>query len=104
MTIDKLTKDLQQWRENKKSSREKIPEKFWQEAIKYAAQSKKPSMIAKKLGLNTNDLKKKMGTPVRKIKYKKKISFQELKLDKPEDRRPIVELTTLQGLTLKVYQ
>lgn len=104
MTIDDLAKKLQQWRKNKKTPSERIPEEYWLETIRYAKKSNKPSTVAAKLGLNVNDLKKRMGIPVKKRKYTKKIKFQELKLDRSEDRKPIVELTTAQGLILKVYQ
>ena len=80
MTIDELAKNLQQWRKNKKAINEKIPEEFWREAVKHAKRTKKPCMVAKKLQLGANDLKKKMGLPVMKRKYSNKIKFQELKI------------------------
>ena len=36
MTIDDLAKKLQQWRKNKKTPSERIPEKYWLETIRYA--------------------------------------------------------------------
>lgn len=104
MTLDELTKKLQDWRKQKKTVSERIPEAYWQEAIKLANKSKKISMVASKLGMNANDLKKRMGIIGKKRKYSKKVKFQEILPKGPELRIPIVELTTAQGLTLKVYQ
>jgi len=104
MSIEELSKKLQLWRKNKKTPTDRIPEEYWQDAVKLAKKSNKPSMVAAKLGINANDLKKRMGTPIKKRKYPKEIKFQELKLGKSESRIPVIELTTTHGLTLKVYQ
>ena len=99
MTIDELQKKLDHWRKNKKSHRDRIPLEYWEAAIKFAANSS-PSTIATKLNLNVWDLRKRMGIP---IKSEKKIVFKELPVQTIE-KRPIFELTTASGITLKVYQ
>lgn len=99
MTIEELQNKLDHWRKNKKSRRERIPEEFWLAAIKLATAST-PARVATKLNLNVSELKKRMGvaTP-----SEKKIVFKELPVPNAE-RKPIFELMTSSGLTLKVYQ
>lgn len=104
MTTEELTKKLQAWRKNKKFPSERIPEEYWQEAVNLAKKHGKPANLAKKLGLSANDLKKKMGISIKKRKKNPQVHFQEIKLDNSNDRQPIFELITAQGLTLKVYQ
>jgi hypothetical protein len=56
--------------------------------------------VASKLNLNVTDLRKRMGAPV---KREKKVVFKELPVQKL-DTKPLFELTTASGITLKVYQ
>ena len=104
MTIKELSKKIQQWRENKKSPSERIPDEIWKEAVKIARKTSAHAKVANQLGLNANDLRSKMGLPAKRRKKTENITFKEIKLDTPTSRQPIFELTTAQGVTLRVYQ
>lgn len=98
MTIEELQKKLDHWRKNKTNHRDRIPKEYWEAAIKLTANSS-PSAVATKLNLNVWDLKKRMGIPTKT----EKVVFKELPVQKVE-MKPLFELTTASGLTLKVYQ
>ncbi len=102
MTIDELANNLQNWRKNKKSHRDKIPEEYWEAAI---ALAKKYShtKIARQVGLSTSDLKRKMGKSVVFKKKKSPVQFKEIKIS-PRSSTPIFELMTAQGSIVRVYQ
>lgn len=99
MTIEELQKKLDHWRKNKTNHRDRIPKEYWEAAARLASSSS-PSTVASKLNLNVWDLKKRMGIST---KTEKKVVFKELPVQKAE-RKPIFELTTASGITLKVYQ
>ncbi len=99
MTIEELQRKLDHWRKNKTNHRDRIPKEYWEAAIKLAANTS-PSAIASKLSLNVWDLKKRMGIPT---KAEKKVVFKELPVQKIE-KKPLFELTTASGITLKVFQ
>ncbi len=105
MTLHELSIKLQVWRKNKKSICERIPSEYWEEAIRHAKEDN-PATVAKELGLNVGDLKNRMGLTKEKRKYVKKVNFKEVKLNQasPVKKSPVFELTTGQGITLKVYQ
>jgi len=98
MTIEELEQKLNNWRNNKKSVREKIPEQYWEEAVKLSKFQSLPT-VAKHLGLNCNDLKKRMG--VVSSCQNSKITFKKINLPA---MTPVFELTTNAGVCLKVYQ
>lgn len=99
MTIDELSEKLSLWRKNKKSKRDRIPEEYWNEAVKLANESS-ASAVATKLGLGINNLKKRMGSPSLR---KEKLIFKELPSMPQEKSSLIVEFTTPAGLNIKVY-
>ena len=99
MTVEELQKKLDQWRRTKKSRKDRIPQEFWEEAIKLTSEIP-PATLAAKLNLNSADLKRRLGILP---KLKEKVLFKELPRQKIE-KAPIFELTTSSGLTLKVYQ
>lgn len=57
MTIEELSEKLSLWRKNKKSKRDRIPEEYWDEAVKLAKESSS-STVAAQLNLSAGDLKK----------------------------------------------
>lgn len=99
MTVEELQKKLDQWRKNKKSRRDRIPQEYWEEAIKLTNDIP-PATLAAKLNLNSADLKKRLGIPP---KIKEKVVFKALPQQRIE-QLPVFELTTPSGLVLKVYQ
>lgn len=99
MTIEELQKKLDHWRKNKTNHRDRIPTELWEAAVKLT-NDMSPSAVASKLGVNVTDLRKRMGIPLRP---EKKVVFQELPVQKL-DTKPIFELITASGITLRVYQ
>ena len=102
MTIDEVHQNLEFWRKNKKSPRDRIPREYWDAVIKLTA-AHSISQLSSKLGLNSNEIKRRMG---HLVKSEQMLVFKELPsvaVQKPESI-PIFELTTSSGLTLRVYQ
>jgi hypothetical protein len=99
MTIEELSEKLSIWRKNKKSKRDRIPEEYWDEAIKLAKESSS-SVVASKLSLGANDLKKRMGSPPLP---REKIIFKELPTVPQKKSSLLVEFTTPSGMIIKVY-
>lgn len=100
MTIDELQQNLETWRKNKKSTRDRIPQEYWDAVIRLSA-THSLSQLGSKLNLNSNEIKRRMGTPP-----EKKIIFKELSSlpAQGQERKLVFELSTASGLTLKVYQ
>jgi hypothetical protein len=100
MTIEELQKKMANWRKNKKSHRDRIPQEYWDQAVIFARKSS-PSSVARKLGLNTTDLRKKLGN--KPGRPKKKITFKEMKAPQALET-PLFEISTAAGTTIKVYR
>jgi hypothetical protein len=99
MTIEELSEKLNLWRKNKKSKRDRIPEEYWDEAVKLAKEFSS-STVAAKLSLGAGDLKKRMGTP---DLAQEKIIFRELPPVPQKKSSLLVEFTTPSGMIIKVY-
>ena len=99
MTIEELSEKLSTWRKNKISKRDRIPEEYWDEAVKLANESS-ASAVSTKLGLGINALKKRMGSPSLR---KEKLIFKELPSMPQKNISLLVEFTTQAGLNIKVY-
>ena len=99
MTIEELSDKLNLWRKNKTSKRDRIPEEYWSEAIKLAHESSS-SVVAAKLSLGANDLKKRMGSPPI---LKEKVIFKELSPSPQKKSSLLVEFTTPAGMIIRVY-
>jgi hypothetical protein len=99
MTIEELSDKLNLWRKNKKSKRERIPEAYWDEAVKLTKEFSS-SVVAAKLSLSAGDLKKRMGTP---SLSKEKIIFKELPPVPQKKSSLLVEFTTPSGMNIRIY-
>ena len=59
LTLEEIVIEFQEWRSHKKYKQAKIPVYLWDKA-KALTSSHSPGRVAKKLGLNLNDLKKRL--------------------------------------------
>jgi hypothetical protein len=100
-----------EWRKSKKSSKDRIPEELWAEAVKLA-QKDSVFRVSQKLRLSYIDLKKRMGKSNREgmRRSNEEGDFMELKVSAPTHpflreatSHCIMELIRGDGAQLKVY-
>jgi hypothetical protein len=103
ISLESLIEELRAWRSQKKKPGEKIPEHLWAAAIDLAGRMP-PSSLASKLGLNSTELKRRMGKKVNKRKVKTKITFQRYSLPKSEGKKEIMELTSSSGISIRLFK
>jgi len=109
--MQELLGKFHEWRERKKSSKDRIPEILWAEAVKLA-QKHSLFCVSKKLGLSYTDLKKRMGKSNRDgmVRSNEEGDFMEIKVSAPNHpflreapSHCIMELIRGDGSQLRVY-
>ena len=105
LTLEEVAIEFQEWRSQKKYKQERIPKNLWSQT-KSLALSHSPSIVAKTLGLNLRDLKKRLnliGPP----ESTKKSSQEFIETQLPSSIYPVsvcqeVEVERVDGSKMKL--
>ena len=103
-TLEEVNAQLENWRKTKKSIREPIPQKLWQEAIELTRQYS-ISSVSKALRLSYTDLKDRVyGPSVPKPKNKERDpDFIEIKCEQPfPGAETTIEIEDKNGSKMKI--
>ena len=103
-TLEEVSAQLDNWRKNKKSIREPIPQKLWQQAVELSKKHS-VSIISNTLRLSYTDLKERVyGPSVSKPSINKKYpDFIEIKCGQPFlVSEATLEIEDKNGLKMKV--
>ena len=103
-TLEEVSAQLENWRKNKKSIREPIPQKLWQQAVELSKKHS-VSIISNALRLSYTDLKERVyGPSISKPAINKKDpDFIEIKCEQPfTEAESTVEIENKSGLKMKV--
>ena len=101
--IEETRNQLIHWRESKKSAREPIPERLWEQA-RDLANKYSINEVSKHLRLNYTDLKKRiLGPNYKTVPHKKPASFIELPSEKLFSQSEcIIEMEDKSGCKMKM--
>ena len=107
LILEEVVIEFREWRSGKKYKQEKIPENLWLKARDLAL-SHSPTRVAKKLGLNLKDLKKRlklMGPPEPTVKSPQEFIETQLPFSSiyPVSVCQEVEFERTDGSRMKLY-
>lgn len=103
MTLEELSKNLENWRKSKKNKSERVPKELWDAAFELCKHHS-PNLVASKTRLNSTDLKTRLGLIQKISKHQKEITFKRIEPTLHSTVIPIFELTTASGMMIKVFQ